>query len=248
VLVCLAPQLFNKLMKTHTLTYKYTRSSATKLSSRGFTLIEFMVAIMVVGLVLVIGIPSMQDTIRDTRQTSMANATIGMLAFARSEAAKRPGANVTLCASTSTETHTPACDSIQWEDGWFIMTDLNGNRILDSLDEDQDADGELDIGEDFNGNGVLDVIPDEVLRIGDASDTQTIRSAGFPNDGSMWFDSSGAPNASGTFTICDADGNENARAIIISVLGHIRAAVDEEEPGDNIVNNHKGVNVLCPAT
>jgi type IV fimbrial biogenesis protein FimT len=235
-------------MKKLTRIHKQNYSQMSKTPLQGFTLIEFMVAILVLSVVLTIGAPSMTETVRNARMTSQTNLTLGMLSYARSEAAKRPGVTITLCASTTTNSASPSCDTDDWENGWFIMTDWDADQQLDNVDEDVNGDGVLDPGEDLNGNGVLDTATDELLRVGDdLSGSNTMRTFGFPNAGAVQFDPDGLPNSSGTFVICDARGEEEAKAIIISVIGHIRAAVDDDQ-SDDIVNNHEGVNVECPAS
>ncbi|KZZ30004.1 hypothetical protein A3752_17850, partial [Oleiphilus sp. HI0081] len=215
----------------------------------GFTLVELMITIVVLGILLAMGAPSIQETIDKARLTSQTNATLGMLAYARSEGAKRPGTTITLCASNSINTGAPACDTNDWENGWFIMSDLNGDQVLDNINEDLNGDNVLDPGEDLNGNGVLDNAVDEVLRVGERlTGDNTLRTFGFPNQGFVQFDSNGIPGSSGTFVLCDERGITEAKAIIISVIGHVRSAVDEEETPDDIVNNHEGVNVICPAS
>jgi type IV fimbrial biogenesis protein FimT len=211
-------------MKKHIPPITNPRSPLNKRLMAGFTLVELMITIVVLGILLAMGAPSIQETIDKARLTSQTNATLGMLAYARSEGAKRPGTTITLCASNSINTGAPACDTNDWENGWFIMSDLNGN-------------------------GVLDNAVDEVLRVGERlTGDNTLRTFGFPNQGFVQFDSNGIPGSSGTFVLCDERGITEAKAIIISVIGHVRSAVDEEETPDDIVNNHEGVNVICPAS
>ncbi len=236
-------------MKTLTRLATYKYPLAARLHEQGFTLIELMITIVVLGILLAVGAPTMQDTLQNSKITAQTNSTIGMLAYARSEAAKRPGITITLCASASTKTGAPACDTNNWEKGWFIFSDLNGDQLVDNIDEDLDDDNVLDPGEDLNGNGILDDATDEVLRIGDElTGSNTMRTIGFPNQGFVQFDANGVPASSGTFVLCDSRGATEAKAIIVSVIGHVRTAVDEESSPDEIVNNHEGVNVSCPAS
>lgn len=208
-----------------------------------------MVAILVLSILLTVGVPSLRDdVIRNPRITSQTNATIGMLSFARSEAAKRPNVTITLCASSSTNSASPACDTNNWEEGWIVFSDLNADQRLDNIEEDLNGNLVLDPGEDLNGNGLLDSATDDLLRIGEPlSGDNTLRTTGFPNLGFIQFDSSAAPGSSGTFVLCDVRGATSAKAIIMSVIGHIRTAIDET-PTDGTVNNHLGVNVTCPTS
>lgn len=64
-------------------------------------MIELMVAVMVVGVLMAVGMPAMSSMIVGTRLSGEANALIGALNVARSEAQKR-GTSVSVCASTGT--------------------------------------------------------------------------------------------------------------------------------------------------
>ncbi|KZY50033.1 MULTISPECIES: GspH/FimT family protein [unclassified Oleiphilus] len=189
----------------------------------------------------------MRGNVLDARITSQTNATIGMLAYGRSEAAKRPGGIITLCASKSTNTGSPACDTNNWEEGWFIMSDLDGDQVLNNFNEDVNDNNILDPGEDLDGDGLLDTANDELLRIGEQlSGDNTMRTLGFLNAGFIQFDSNGVPGSSGTIIICDSRGVTEANAIVMSAIGHTRVARDEESSADNIVNDHRGTNIVCP--
>lgn len=84
---------------------------------RGFTLIELMVAIVVLAVLLGIGVPSFRDAAVGSRVSSYANDLVASVQLARSEAIKR-NAPVTLCASSDGAT----CeDEGGWEVGWVIL-------------------------------------------------------------------------------------------------------------------------------
>ncbi len=52
----------------------------------GFTMIELMVTVGIIGIVMAFGVPSMQIYIKNDRLTSQINTLVGHLAYARSEA------------------------------------------------------------------------------------------------------------------------------------------------------------------
>jgi len=213
--------------------------------THGFTLIELMITLLILSIVLGIGIPNFQETIQNGRSVSQINQVTGILAFARSEAAKRPNTTISLCGSNNTNSATPTCNSSNWEDGWLIMSDMDADRILDITDEDLNGNDILDPGEDINGNGVLDNATDQLLKIGlPLSGGNTLRLTGFANTSFIQFGASGIPDSSGTFTLCDDRGASEAKAVILSVVGQSRLGVDETS--DDTVNNHAGVNVTCP--
>mgnify|MGYP003500157546 CR=1 FL=1 len=86
---------------------------------RGFTLIELMVAIMVLGILLGVAVPSFRDAALSSRLTAYANDLVASAQIARSEAIKR-NAPVTLCASEDGA----ACEEDGgWEVGWVVLTE-----------------------------------------------------------------------------------------------------------------------------
>lgn len=55
----------------------------------GFTLIELMVAVALTGVLLVVALPSYRGMVRDNCLTAVTNEFVGLVQYARSEAAKR---------------------------------------------------------------------------------------------------------------------------------------------------------------
>lgn len=64
----------------------------------GFTLIELMITLAIAAIVMTIGVPSFQETIRQNRLTTGVNNFVTALNLTRSEAIRR-GTRVTLCKS-----------------------------------------------------------------------------------------------------------------------------------------------------
>jgi type IV fimbrial biogenesis protein FimT len=60
---------------------------------RGFTLLELMVAIVVLAILATVGVPSFRDLVQSNRATTQANELVTALNVARTEAVKR-GRNV----------------------------------------------------------------------------------------------------------------------------------------------------------
>ncbi|MET0544497.1 MAG: GspH/FimT family pseudopilin, partial [Variovorax sp.] len=94
--------------------------------SRGFTLIELMVAIAVVAVLLAMALPSFRGTIRSNRLATTTNEFISSISLARSEAI-RSSRGAAVCASTNGT----ACGGT-WNDGWLVWTDVNGNAAIDT--------------------------------------------------------------------------------------------------------------------
>jgi len=76
----------------------------------GFTMIELLVAMVIVGILASLAAPSFKDMMLDQRIKSASFDIIAALTLARSEAIKQNG-NVTL---------TPASGSGEWAGGWTV--------------------------------------------------------------------------------------------------------------------------------
>jgi type IV fimbrial biogenesis protein FimT len=103
------------------------------LAVRGFTLLELMAAIAVLGILLGIGVPAFREMLAANRLTSVANEMVTAFTVARSEARNR-GIPVTLCAAN---TDLDGCeDTPEWNDGWIVFTDDTGTPgVVDDDDE-----------------------------------------------------------------------------------------------------------------
>ncbi|MCG8670125.1 MAG: GspH/FimT family pseudopilin [Pseudomonadales bacterium] len=188
------------------------------MQARGFSLIELMVVLAILGVVVMAGGPSMVNTIQQNRVAAQINEVKGALSFARSEGAKRSQVTITLCPSDDGAgcTNTP-----NWEVGFIVLVDIDGDRVVDA------ADG--------------DVI---VKYFGPLSGDNTLRTFSFDNANFIQMDSDGFPASSGTFVLCDDRGAGSARAVVMNISGQTRFAVDED--ADGIVNHPDG-NAACPA-
>lgn len=91
----------------------------------GFTMIELMITIAILGILIALAVPSFRALIVSNRITSHANELLAGLQIARSEAI-RANARAVLCASTNNSTCTGGPN---WT-GWvaFVDTNRSGNR------------------------------------------------------------------------------------------------------------------------
>jgi type IV fimbrial biogenesis protein FimT len=100
---------------------------------RGFTLLELMVAVAILGILLGIGVPAFREMLTANRLTSVANEMVTAFTVARSEARSR-GIPVTLCAANAALDECE--DTPQWNDGWIVFTDDIGTPgVVDDDDE-----------------------------------------------------------------------------------------------------------------
>lgn len=106
------------------------------LRAQGFTLIEILVVIVIVGILLALGVPSFQDSIERNAVTSHANTFMNSLRYARSEAI-RSGLTVAMCRSINAESGNPSCSAggggtVGWATGWVIFVDRNNNGVINN--------------------------------------------------------------------------------------------------------------------
>lgn len=186
----------------------------------GFTIVELMITIVVLGIALAFAVPNMQDLIMNNRLTSQLNLVSSNLALARNEAVKQ-NALVIACASTDGAGCTGAGTS--WEEGWLIYIDRNGN-LVPELSDDGCAEGAAEADGDclvtwqsaLNGPNVLSPAAGIPTLIGyDGSGTLVCDA---DDDGVR----DGTCDAEDTFyTLCDPRGATKARALAISNTGRV---------------------------
>ncbi|MGI8739797.1 MAG: GspH/FimT family pseudopilin [Gammaproteobacteria bacterium] len=153
----------------------------------GFTLVELVVTIAISAILLTTAIPSFQALIQTNRMAANVNEFIGALNLARSEAIKR-GVDVTVCKGTAASCNPDA----DWENGWIVFSDLNGNITINAGDEVLRVYPALDAGYTFYGNN-------------NVTNRVTYNPKGMC--------------AMGTLVMCDARGFDEARAVVIARTG-----------------------------
>ncbi len=159
----------------------------------GFTLIELMITIAIAVILMTVGIPSFSETIKNNRLTTEINELLTALNVGRSEAIKR-GVSTTVCTGS-----VGASCGGNWEDGWVVFVDSNG-------------DGTIDAGEE--------------IRVHDSLTPGT--TIAFPRTSIVYSGQGFAVGFTGTFVLCDSRGVSKAKGLVVSNTGRVRTASSSE--------------------
>ncbi len=164
--------------------------------NKGYSLIELLVTVAILGILLAVSLPNFQDTIESNVTNSQAKLFMTTLNLARSEAIKR-GTNVGICPSSDGAD----CDAASWSNGWIVFVDANG-------DADGDA-GSIDAG-------------DTIIRVFDTlgADSVLTGTTDFLEYNSLGFSATAGVQ---TMKLCPATNNAvNARSVEVGVSGRGR--------------------------
>lgn len=185
-------------------------------NNTGFTLVELMVALAVLGVILTLGLPNMSVFFEGNRIVTNSNDLIAGMNIARSEAIRR-NSRVSICKSANAGAATPTCITTGgWEQGWIVF--VEGKDTGNVYGEYTGADG-------------------DILRVNTGADGSKVTinadRAGIANY--VTFTSRGAPklrngsSQSGVFRVCDDRGLANeagaviARGVMLNASGRVRA-------------------------
>lgn len=183
-----------------------TLHSAGPSAERGFTLVEVLTTLAVLGVSLSLVVPSLAGVAQSSRSASAINELVATLHIARSEAIAR-NSRVVVCPSED-GLH---CGDVTWDAGWIRFVDTNG-------DYRPDAD-----------KPVLGASPAlAALRI----HTDTFDTAlGFGPSGGVVVPDGLA--AGGDFTFCPGATDQGAQVLVLSALGQpilTRQRADGRQP------------------
>lgn len=96
---------------------------ALKVCPNGFTLVEMLITIVIMGILAAIAVPSFDNLVLSNRLSSAANRLVASAQIARGEAIKRNAA-VTLCMSSD---GTSCTTTGTWDQGWIVF---GGGAVL----------------------------------------------------------------------------------------------------------------------
>lgn len=163
--------------------------------SRGFTLIELMIAIGLTGLLLSMAVPALDQFTSSARQTSAINDFVASMHLARSTAVTT-NFRTTICTSSNGN----SCEVASWNDGWIVFTDRDSDQVVDNDDT---------ILATVEGVEGLNIQSGEFGRF------LMYR----PNGRAMTATANGN---SGQFTVCDDRGSDKAKVVIVDLSGRPR--------------------------
>jgi len=191
----------------------------------GFTLIELMITLFIVGILLTVGVPSMKTFMQSNQLIASTNELISAFHVARSEAIKQ-NSRVTICESSDGKT---CATTGSWREGWIVFVDANGDLAN-------------------TGAPCVAANTDCLLRVHDEIDTPEFSLTGVDANSatvsSITFTSRGLPKSnvgdseSATFSLCSYDSSNTllgSRAVVLGFSGRVR------------VSDNTAI-ISCPAT
>lgn len=106
------------------------------MKQRGFTLLELLVTIAIMGIMAAIAMPSMSRFVENTRVINRTEQVANLFRFAKSEAV-RMNAPVILCGTQVRSDGRPSgtCDSKQFSSGMMAFADLNRDGEYSANDD-----------------------------------------------------------------------------------------------------------------
>ena len=103
-----------------------------KQKTSGFTLIELIIAMGILGILVSIAAPGFKDSMKDKRLTAGANDFISALQYAKSEALSVSD-EVTICPKNTASTD--CSGAADWGQGWLIFVDADNSQTVTNAEE-----------------------------------------------------------------------------------------------------------------
>ena len=202
-----------------------------KRTQQGFTLYELLITLLVIGVILALGVPNLQQFTRNSRITATANDLHSSFLLARSEATRidpspvpPDNASVTICSSLNPLDANPNCGGT-FASGWIVFVDVDGDIVRDAGEVVLRSYPPIDATVSISTNGGANYF--SFARTG----------LGRGNVG-------GAGPALTSAAVCDDRGNGNgpgndstARAVVATLIGRATVIRDQTQVGQQIANN-----------
>lgn len=195
--------------------------------NNGFTLLELLVTLAIVSIVVMIGTPSFQNTINNSRLTAAVNELSATMNLARSEAIKRNKFVIVCRAGMYTVgDFTGYCgeEGSSWRDGWRVFVDVDRSA------------GNVNIFNDNGDSNLCEPTEDCLLKIQEPLATNiSLRPSGANFDKIVRFAPTGIVDnnsVGGSFYFCSPDsGTEqpdanSSKVLVLNGIGRPRIAVD----------------------
>jgi len=185
--------------------------------SRGFTLIELMVTLVIAAILLTIGVPSFTNLMIKSQLSGQVQEFYGAIGSARSEAIKQ-GNFVSICRSAD-GSHCGSDNSFNWSDGWIVFADPNNNGARDNIGSANE---------------------EPLLRVFPALPTNYTLYANNNFKYYVTYDRFGMANNIGTFVFCANSDKTKARAIILT---RTRPRIATDTNGNGIPEKDNGTEI-----
>ena len=175
--------------------------------NRGFTLVEMMTVLVIMGIGLALAAPSFTAYQRNAELTSTANALLSSMSVARGEALK-----------TSLFTYVQPNTAGNWASGWIAYADTNGNAAYDAgtdtlLDSHGPLAGTVTVVTSASINGFADNNGDQYV---------SYNGSGFPR-------TKGAGFTGGALQFEIAEHTDTKRLIVLNLTGRSRVCNPDKD-------------------
>lgn len=196
----------------------------------GFTIIELMLTIVIGGILLAVAVPSYTTMVLNNCLTTKTNSFIGAMQLARSMAITirddiTVGAIACHLDANDDDAADGTCDNAdEFGAGIVVFRDIDDDGLADTLVEDTNGNGVLDVGEDVNANGVLDLEIIKQVTFGCVATMNETVDGGNDttnNSTAMVYEPNGAATPRATIDVCDRrnSADYNGRRISLSATG-----------------------------
>lgn len=168
---------------------------ARRPAERGFTIVEMMIAVVVIGVLAAIAIPSFRNVQLNNAGSAAVNDLVASMTYARGEANKQRR-DVVVCPLADGESGTCEPSTSGWNNGWLVFVDRVPVETPPALgDEDT----------------ILREFPREPATVNVTADQVAFA-----------FRTYGGTSTSGSITFCDDRGADHARGVIVTASGKVR--------------------------